>query len=74
MREIGSKAVTEQQANGSFTITIELSGLTLEESLQLTARLQVPVREALVEVTTRGGQIEHTVVDVTPRPNLKDRH
>lgn len=74
MREIGSKASTEQQANGSFTVTIELSGLTLEESIKLTARLQVPVREALVEVATRGGEIEHFVVDATPKPNIKDRH
>lgn len=74
MRQIGSKAVTEQQADGSFKVIIELSGLTIEESVQLTTKLQVPVREALVEVTTRGGKIEHFVVDATPRPNLKDRH
>lgn len=74
MREIGSKAVTKQQADGSFTIKIELSGLTIEETVQLVAKLQVPVREALVEVTTRGGKIEHFVVDATPRPAKKDTH
>lgn len=74
MREVGSKSEIGQARNGSFSLLITLSGLTIEEAALLSSELQVPVREVLVKVTTRGGQVGHTVVDATPRPAKKDTH
>jgi hypothetical protein len=55
MRAVDMRCDFFTEDNGSVTLTIVVTGLTFPEARQVADLTHVPVRDAVVEATSKGG-------------------
>lgn len=55
MREIAFRGGVATNENGSFSVVIEIDGLTRDEAQAIVREAHEPVREAVINVTAKRG-------------------
>lgn len=64
MRSFDISCDGEQQDDGSFTLCIKVTGLTLDQAQAIGDRMKDPFRDICLDVLTKGGAIAHTRRDM----------
>lgn len=67
-RRITFGCSSERQPDGTWTVTIEVAGVTREEAEAFSDAAFEPVRKVAVDVLTEDGQLDHRIaIEIPPK-------